>query len=58
MMKFNLCKSCGNAYDADEIRDGYCLFCAPDEQTISIDDIGDLDLNEPGMRNIYEQDAE
>jgi hypothetical protein len=29
-MKVDLCQSCGSAFDADEITDGYCYNCSPD----------------------------
>jgi hypothetical protein len=38
-MNIGLCKSCGDAYDAEEVNDGYCLNCAPDAG----------DLEEPEM---------
>jgi len=31
MLEVGLCKSCGDAYDAAEIDDGYCLGCSPEE---------------------------
>ena len=30
-MDIGLCKSCGGAYDPEEIDDGYCLGCSPEE---------------------------
>jgi hypothetical protein len=30
-MKVDLCKSCGAAFDVDEVNDGYCLNCPTPE---------------------------
>lgn len=33
MIRVALCKSCGSAYDEDEISDGYCLDCPSEADT-------------------------
>ena len=43
-MKVDLCKSCGSAFDMDEVNDGYCLNCAPDEPKLCAPYSG---MNEP-----------
>ena len=39
-MRVDLCQSCGSAFDADEINDGFCLLCQPDAGAV-------LSLEEP-----------
>ena len=31
MLEVGLCEACGTAYDREEIDDGYCLGCSPEE---------------------------
>ncbi len=43
-MRISLCKSCGKAYDEDEVNDGYCLECAPDAAMVfSLGDVPNVD---------------
>ena len=48
-MNIGLCKSCGNAFDMDEINDGFCLDCAPDAGAImSMEEPPKVDWNALG----------
>jgi hypothetical protein len=39
-MKVDLCQSCGSAFDADEINDGFCLMCQPEPIDSGITNFG------------------